>query len=454
MHHFRFVDGWTYVEAVSDDEAAAKWQRHCDRCNELTDAGTSYYESVARPEIERRLTDLRRRRPRGESLESAVRYLDLALENNAYVFGDLHWKLFAMDGFDWATEFAEATGEPREDSAVLLQGLEHRSAQMVRELRHLARLMQTGDDEGLQSELRRFLRRHGRRTGSGYGSSIRWDTPTWAMRPELVLDVVRAYAKQDIDALEAAEHEAKQQRDRLLRRIRRQLRHDPERLARFERAYRRARQETLDMENSNALIEQETTGTYREAVDLVGRRLVAMGLLDDADDVYHLSLDELRAVSRDPRSVDVASIVPIRRMELAEQDQRRPPPVLGQEAPTKRADREPPALPADGVLRGTGVSTGSGTGRAVVAQPSPAPPDIEPGDVLVCRDLGPSWTPIVPLLAGMVLDEGALYQHAAIVAREYGIPAVLETKIATKVIPDGAVVAIDAVAGTVTVSWE
>jgi phosphohistidine swiveling domain-containing protein len=450
LHDFRFEDGWMYAAVPNDDDAADRWRRHAQLCNELTDSGSSFYESVARPEIERRLRDLRRRRPRSRSLPSAVRYLELALENYAFIFGYLHWKLFAMDGWDWATGFAEVTGEPKEEAAVLLQGLEHRTAHMVRELRQLARLHQRGDDEGLQAGLGRFLRRYGRRTGSGYGSAIEWATPTWAMRPELALEVVRSYAKQDLDALDAAEREAKRRRVTSLRRVRRKLAAEPELLARFERSYRRARQEALDMENSNALIEQESNGIYREAIDLVGRTLVDLGILDEPDDVFHLGLEELQALADDSASIDAASLVSVRKADIDEQAKTKPPPVLGQE-PAAKPDRPEPTLPEDNTVRGTGVSTGSASGRAVVAQPAPAPPEVEPGDILVCNDLGPAWTPIVPLLAGMVLDHGGIYQHAAIVAREYGIPAVLETKVATKVIPNGSTIAIDAAAGTVEV---
>jgi pyruvate,water dikinase len=67
----------------------------------------------------------------------------------------------------------------------------------------------------------------------------------------------------------------------------------------------------------------------------------------------------------------------------------------------------------------------------------------------VAENAGPSWTPIFPLLGGVVLDQGAVFQHAALVAREYGIPAVILTRDATNVIADGQTISVDAEQGVV-----
>jgi pyruvate,water dikinase len=78
-----------------------------------------------------------------------------------------------------------------------------------------------------------------------------------------------------------------------------------------------------------------------------------------------------------------------------------------------------------------------------------AMPQVERGDILVAENAGPSWTPIFPLLGGVVLDQGAVFQHAALVAREYGIPAVILTRDATNVIADGQTISVDAEQGVV-----
>ncbi|MCH8065514.1 MAG: hypothetical protein IIC90_06770 [Chloroflexi bacterium] len=74
------------------------------------------------------------------------------------------------------------------------------------------------------------------------------------------------------------------------------------------------------------------------------------------------------------------------------------------------------------------------------------------GDILVAPNAGPSWTPVFPLIAGLILDQGAVFQHAALVAREYHIPAVIMTREATKEIRDGQTITIDGDQGIVELS--
>jgi pyruvate,water dikinase len=111
---------------------------------------------------------------------------------------------------------------------------------------------------------------------------------------------------------------------------------------------------------------------------------------------------------------------------------------------------QPPVAetPAD-ELPGTAASPGVATGRARVVPSTVAFPDVEQGDILVTTDAGPSWTPIFPLLGGLILDSGWTIQHAAIVCRELGIPCVLATGSATTRIGDGSVVTVDGDRGLV-----
>ena len=73
------------------------------------------------------------------------------------------------------------------------------------------------------------------------------------------------------------------------------------------------------------------------------------------------------------------------------------------------------------------------------------------GDVLVCPYTNPAWTPLFALAAAVVADAGSVGSHAAIVAREYGIPGIVGTKEATRLIPDGARVRVDGGAGEITI---
>jgi pyruvate,water dikinase len=102
-------------------------------------------------------------------------------------------------------------------------------------------------------------------------------------------------------------------------------------------------------------------------------------------------------------------------------------------------------------VKGLAASPGTYEGRARVIDGPEQFARIEKGDVLVTRMTSPSYNVLLPLLGGVVTDRGGLLSHAAIVAREYGLPAVVGTTDATKIIPDNARVRIDGATGEVTV---
>ena len=99
-------------------------------------------------------------------------------------------------------------------------------------------------------------------------------------------------------------------------------------------------------------------------------------------------------------------------------------------------------------LIGASASSGRAVGRAVLIE-SGQRPRIYPGDILVAGNVGPEWTPAFAVLGGIVLDEGSLSQHAAIVAREYRIPSVMQTREATRHIVEGQHIVVDGDQGIV-----
>jgi pyruvate,water dikinase len=78
-------------------------------------------------------------------------------------------------------------------------------------------------------------------------------------------------------------------------------------------------------------------------------------------------------------------------------------------------------------------------------------PNLEPGDILVAWNIGPLWTPLFPRLGGLILEGGAVGQHAAATAREYGLPAVVGVRHATRRLSEGVRVSIDGTQGLVTI---
>jgi phosphohistidine swiveling domain-containing protein len=209
----------------------------------------------------------------------------------------------------------------------------------------------------------------------------------------------------------------------------------------------------------------------RTALLEVGRRLTARGRLGDPADAVDLDPDEVRTLLLEgpgPSAEEVAERVHWRRTA----DYRDMPPMFGPPpAPPVPASWLPPAAARiheamgfmmasvlqDAALagsarsvRGLGVSAGSYEGTARVLAGSHELSRVQPGDVLVAPSTGPAFNLVLPRLGAIVTDRGGLLSHAAIVAREFGIPAVVGCQDATLLVRDGARVRVDGATGTVS----
>jgi len=100
---------------------------------------------------------------------------------------------------------------------------------------------------------------------------------------------------------------------------------------------------------------------------------------------------------------------------------------------------------------GTGASAGEVTAVARVVRDEEDLARVAAGEILVCTTTTPAWTGMFPSLAGLVTDTGGILCHAAVVAREYGLPAVVGAEVATTAVPDGALVRVDGHSGEVRV---
>lgn len=174
----------------------------------------------------------------------------------------------------------------------------------------------------------------------------------------------------------------------------------------------------------------------------------------DRDDIYLLLQDELDAL-QDPS--ELAPLIARRREQRAALQERQPPFWFERHLPdpTTWPLRSHTALhdtPTPCQLVGLGVSGGIVTGRArVVFDPNDAG-QLEPDEILIAPQTDPAWTPLFLAAAGVVVEHGAVMSHAAIVAREIGIPAVVGVHGATTQIPTGALVTIDGTSGEVSIS--
>ncbi|MDY7102975.1 MAG: rifamycin-inactivating phosphotransferase [Actinomycetota bacterium] len=184
---------------------------------------------------------------------------------------------------------------------------------------------------------------------------------------------------------------------------------------------------------------------YKQALGREARRLVADRVIGEEDDIFFLTFAELAEVVRTDRADH--ALIRRRREEFASYHALTPPRVLtsdGEEVTGtyRRGDR-----PA-GALIGVAVSTGTVEGRARVVHHL-AEADVDPGDILVTRYTDPSWTPLFVTVAGLVTEVGGLMTHGAVIAREYGLPAVVGVERATELISDGERIRVHGTAGYV-----
>lgn len=184
----------------------------------------------------------------------------------------------------------------------------------------------------------------------------------------------------------------------------------------------------------------------KQAVLQEADALVAGGILEHPDDIFWFSLQEIKEII-ETRRVD-REVIAKRKEKFQHDQQMTPPRAITSEGEIITA--KPGAHVPPGALAGSPVSAGTVEGRArVILRLEEA--KMDKGDILVAPYTDPAWTPLFPLAAGLVTEVGGLMTHGAVVAREYGIPAVVGVDNATRKIQDGQKVRVDGTQGFVEI---
>ncbi len=172
---------------------------------------------------------------------------------------------------------------------------------------------------------------------------------------------------------------------------------------------------------------------YKKALLKEAERLVRAEVLDEPEDIFHLTFAELHDVVRSHRMDD--RLVQRRKEAFASYQALTPPRVLTSDGEAVTGAYRRDDVPG-GALAGLPVSAGVVEGRARIVLDM-AQADLEAGDILVTAYTDPSWTPLFVAVAGLVTEVGGLMTHGAVIAREYGLPAVVGVVDATRLIVDG-----------------
>jgi phosphohistidine swiveling domain-containing protein len=451
---YRVIGGNVYTREASTPlpaaERRARETAFKEDCQRFLRQGSSYWHEVSLPEIEGNLERLQR------SLAAGGEPRELAgVVREAVAIYERHWEIHWHLGAEFAIErfvntYRELTHGSDNDARGLLAGVETMTTRLVAGLRELAALASIEDAEALRAgavpenpefkaALTEFLERFGLRIGAGYGSGTTLREPTWIEDPAPVLRLVASYMESGPRTDATANSTISIAH----------LGAGRARAARIKGELEAARAANGLLEDHNYYIEQMTGGLLRLAIMRLADALVDSGHLAARDDVFFLYLNELINAPEVPPEF-IRDRVFEHRHQWQLWSRSEPADELVGDEPAQAALAQPSEPLRGGPLKGVGASPGVAVGRAHVVLDRQALPALAPGEILVARNAGPLWSPLLPLLSALVLDEGALLQHAALLAREYKVPAVFMTGHATTSIPDGAKIRVDGVAGTVS----
>jgi pyruvate,water dikinase len=249
-----------------------------------------------------------------------------------------------------------------------------------------------------------------------------------------------------------------EERDALTVRIRQALADRPRLARRFDRLLAEA-QRSHAVREEQARVMTLAWPVLRRAIRRIGQTLVDRGVIDREERVFFLTRDEIVGGLTNPSTPALASVAVDRRRTWDRQRRLAAPLVVGTlpkffQTVFDQVDRmihgDEPQRPDE--IRGMPGSPGRVTGPVKVIRSVDECHRLQPGDVLVARVTTPAWTPAFARAAAVVTDTGSIASHASIVAREYGLPAVVATGNATSRLRDGQIVTVDGGRATVRIA--
>ena len=284
--------------------------------------------------------------------------------------------------------------------------------------------------------------------------------PTWRENPAPTIETIRGYLETDYDlpaTLAAVTADLAAAKSELLENV-------PDGTGReqLERALELSLRMNPLTPDHHFYIDQATNAYVRYVLIAIGRRLVEAGTLDDSEDVMFLRYNELRVLTASPDALDAKGIVSDRRDERERSFTLRPPEWVGTATAAQlsfpyyslwgfpeKFHREQPA--ETDLIHGLAGSPGVIEGIARLVRSTDEFGEVKDGEILVCQMTNPAWVVLFTRIGGLVTDAGGVASHPAVVAREFGLPAVVGTSVATQRIATGDRVRVNGATGVVEV---
>lgn len=421
----------------------------------------------------------------GATTDRLVEHLDWTLKTYERLWA-IHFELavtflIAPSLFcDFHDELFEDAGSM--DAYKLMQGIENNSYRAGRDLWELSRkasgaarttVLNTPEagvlaalessTEGKQflTEIHKYLDKWGKRSDT----VVELADPSWSEDPVVVIANLKAYL--DEEAVDPSIHwqQVVKEREQLVEETRKKLHGYPEPVRQqFEGLLVAGQNGQRIQEDHNWWIDQQGLHQVRHVFLEFGKRFAKAGVIANRDDIFMLTGDEIRSETAAGMKGNFKSVVAERQAEMERWGKVAPPPMLGTDYgpppvnPVTRAMGRmfgtPPAPPDPKhpeLISGIPGAPGKITGIARLIVKLADAGRLGRGEILVTPTTSPPWTPLFVTAGGIVTDTGGGLSHCAIVAREYGIPAIVGTRVATAAIKDGQRIELDGDAGTVRI---
>ena len=307
------------------------------------------------------------------------------------------------------------------------------------------KLSQTDSGREFLAEWNGFMLRHGHHCRA----ELELYNKRWSETPDYILKFIRSHITQ-MDKIDPVQNfaQAAEQRRQLEKQCRKHLKNPVKRMI-FNYFLVRAQKGSVFRENVKSEVIKLLTAIRKLLIEL-GKRLKEKNVLKNEDDIFFLRYEEIAPTVQGNADHDIRQVITSRRAEYDKNSLITPPDVVfGRFDPDnyipdtiEQQTRE---------LNGLGVSPGTATGKARVILRADTDKQLLGGEILVAPFTDPGWTPYFVPASAIVMDEGGVISHGSIVAREYGIPAVVNVGSATKIIKTGQKIQVDGNRGVVRI---
>jgi len=349
----------------------------------------------------------------------------------------------------WLTDYADNTDLL---AAQILQGVEIKSTGPAEIIETMARKIQCSKkmqalliqrqyselENILDQELRVLFEKFMHHFGGRCYKDCMIVSPTFEERHDLFWELVEKYQRADTNTaqkIDKSGSKKKTTRQKVL-----------QNLSLFRRFIFRLiiknAHRAIRLREQSRLIRSLLFGEIRQIALALGNQLAAIGHLEDEQDIFYLHHFEIEALvyGKFQFPETLPALIKQRKAALVENEKREPPSFFIRKTGHYFESTSIPETKAshDGsVLKGVGVSGGSSQGCGRIILDPVRDNRLEPGEILITKTTDPGWTPLFKIAGGLILERGGLLSHGAIVAREFGIPAIVGIEGATEKIEDG-----------------